>query len=144
VRTYDFLAGMLPYRNPEWLKLSIFLNFLIPKLPAPKEEDLSRGILETVDMESYRAEHQAAISIVLGQKDAELAIITPDGSGGHRTDAVTRRLSEILDDFNKHFGNIAWQDRDRVARIVTEDSPRGGGDTSRVLKHAPARPAFKP
>lgn len=46
VRTYGFLASILPYSNADWEKLSIFLNFLIPKLPAPKEEDLSRGILE--------------------------------------------------------------------------------------------------
>ncbi len=38
-RTYDFLASILPYTNAGWEKLSIFLNFLIPKLPAPKEED---------------------------------------------------------------------------------------------------------
>jgi type I restriction enzyme R subunit len=31
-------------------KLSIFLNFLILKLPAPKVEDLARGLLETIDM----------------------------------------------------------------------------------------------
>ena len=43
VRTYDFLASILPYTNAEWEKLSIFLNFLVPKLPAPKEEDLSKG-----------------------------------------------------------------------------------------------------
>ena len=36
-RTYDFLASILPYTNPGWEKLSIFLNLLIPKLPAPKE-----------------------------------------------------------------------------------------------------------
>ena len=34
-RTYDFLATILPYGVQEWEKLSIFLNFLIPKLPAP-------------------------------------------------------------------------------------------------------------
>jgi len=28
------------------------LNFLPPKLPAPREEDLSRGILEAIDMDS--------------------------------------------------------------------------------------------
>jgi type I restriction enzyme R subunit len=39
----------LPYTNAEWEKLSIFLTFLVPKLPAPKEEDLSKGILETID-----------------------------------------------------------------------------------------------
>ena len=42
-RTYSFLAAILPYTNAEWEKLSIFLNFLIPKLPAPEEEDLSQG-----------------------------------------------------------------------------------------------------
>jgi type I restriction enzyme R subunit len=45
-RTYGFLASILPYSKAEWEKLSIFLNFIVPKLPAPKEEDLSRGILE--------------------------------------------------------------------------------------------------
>jgi type I restriction enzyme R subunit len=47
-RTYDFLASVLPYTKAEWEKLSIFLNFLIPKLPAPTEEDLSKGILEAI------------------------------------------------------------------------------------------------
>src|SRR4030095_10940685 len=43
-RTYGFLASILPYAKADWERLSIFLDFLIPKLPAPKEEDLSRGI----------------------------------------------------------------------------------------------------
>src|SRR5207302_91635 len=42
VRTYDFLSSVLPYTNADWEKLSIFLNFLVSKLPAPKEEDLSK------------------------------------------------------------------------------------------------------
>ncbi len=59
VRTYGFLASIIPYTNAEWEKHSIFLNFLNPKLPAPVEEDLSKGILEAIDMDSYRAEVQA-------------------------------------------------------------------------------------
>src|SRR5262249_55592792 len=55
-RSYDFLASVLPYTNPEWEKLSILLNLLTPKLPAPREDDLSRGILEAIDMDSYRVE----------------------------------------------------------------------------------------
>ena len=58
-RTYDFLATILPYGVQEWEKLSIFLNFLVPKLPAPIEEDLAKGILEAIDMDSYRAEKKA-------------------------------------------------------------------------------------
>ncbi len=49
-RTYQFLASVLPYTNAEWEKLSIFLNFLISKLPAPIEQDLSKGILEAIDI----------------------------------------------------------------------------------------------
>ena len=52
VRTYAFLSCVLPYTNAEWEKRSIFLNFLIAKLPAPQEEDFSRGILDAIDMDS--------------------------------------------------------------------------------------------
>ena len=69
VRTYQFLAAILPYTNADWEKLSIFLNFLIPKLPAPQEDDLSKGILETIDMDSYRSEVREAMSIALPDQD---------------------------------------------------------------------------
>ena len=62
-RLYAFLSQVLPYGNANWEKLSIFLNFLIDKLPAPVEPDLSRGVLEAVDMDSYRMERKAAQSI---------------------------------------------------------------------------------
>ena len=55
-RLYAFLSQVLPYGNAKWEKLSIFLSFLVNKLPAPVEEDLSRGVLDAVDMESYRME----------------------------------------------------------------------------------------
>ena len=35
VRTYAFLSSVLPYSDAGWEKRSIFLNFLIPKLPTP-------------------------------------------------------------------------------------------------------------
>ena len=73
MRTYSFLASVLPYTNAEWEKLSIFLNFLVPKLPAPAEEDLSKGILETIDMDSYRVEKKAAMQIAAarcGRRDS--------------------------------------------------------------------------
>ncbi|NDB76666.1 MAG: type I restriction endonuclease subunit R, partial [Verrucomicrobia bacterium] len=72
VRTYDFLATVLPYGVQEWEKLSIFLNFLIPKLPAPIDPDLSKGILEAIDMDSYRAEKKATMAIALPDADAEI------------------------------------------------------------------------
>ena len=70
LRAYGFLAAILPYTDAEWEKLSIFLIFLVPKLPAPVEDDLSEGILEAIDMDSYRVEKQAVQDIQLPDEDA--------------------------------------------------------------------------
>ena len=83
VRTYGFLSSVLPYSNALWEKRSIFLNFLIPKLPSPKEEDLSKGILDAIDMDSYRVEKRAMQKIILPDDDAEIEPV-PVSGGGHR------------------------------------------------------------
>lgn len=127
VRGYGFLGSILPYANPDWEELSIFLNLLIPKLPAPKEEDLSRGILETVDMESYRAEKRETIAIALEDEDAEVEPVPADG-GGSRGEPELERLSSIVRTFNDMFGDIGWEDADRVARTVAELPGRVGED----------------
>jgi type I restriction enzyme R subunit len=82
VRSYGFLAAILSYGHPTWEKLSIFLNFLIPKLPAPKEEDLSKGVLETIDMDSYRVEAKAALKMAMDDADATVDPVPPGGGGG--------------------------------------------------------------
>jgi type I restriction enzyme R subunit len=121
-RTYDFLAAILSFTNAEWEKLAIFLNFLIPKLPAPKEEDLARGLLETIDMDSYRVEKQAAAQVTLADEDAEIGPV-PTSGGGHVVEPELDRLSNIIKAFNDQFGNIDWQDADRVQRLITEEIP---------------------
>ena len=73
-RLYAFLSQVLPYGNAQWEKLSIFQNFLIDKLPAPVEQNLSRGVLEAVDMDSYRMERKAAQSISLAEENAEMSM----------------------------------------------------------------------
>ncbi|TDX75429.1 type I restriction enzyme R subunit [Rathayibacter sp. PhB151] len=123
LRTYNFLSTVLPYGSSEWEKRSIFLDHLVPKLPAPKEEDLSAGILENIDLESYRAEKLNAMKIVLDDEDGTLAPV-PAASGGHLSDPELERLSAIVRTFNDHFGNIEWNDADRVERFITEEIPR--------------------
>jgi type I restriction enzyme R subunit len=119
VRSYGFLGAILPYGNPEWEELSIFLNLLIPKLPAPQEEDLSRGILEAVDMDSYRAEKRQTIALALVDEDVEIDPVPAGGEGG-RPEPELDRLSTIVKAFNDLFGDVEWQDRDRVLRDVAE------------------------
>jgi len=122
-RTYSFLASILPFNNAEWEKLSIFLNFLIPKLPAPKEEDLSKGILESIDMDSYRVEKQAVVRLQLPDQDAEIEP-APTSGGGRKAEPELDRLSNILKTFNDQFGNIEWVDGDRIRKLITEDIPQ--------------------
>ncbi len=114
VRTYGFLSSILPYTNADWEKLSIFLNFLIPKLPAPKEEDLSKGILETIDMDSYRVEKKAAMKIQLadaGRRDragarrpAAAASPSPNSTGSPTSSRPSTTSS----------ATSPWTDADRV------------------------------
>jgi len=122
LRTYGFLASILPYTNAQWEKLSIFLNFLVPKLPAPKEEDLSKGILETIDMESYRVEKLATTRIELPDSDGKVEAV-PGTGGGHQAEPELDRLSNIIKTFNEQFGDIPWTDGDRVRRLITEEIP---------------------
>ena len=122
VRTYGFLASILPFGNPEWEKLSTFLNFLIPKLPAPKETDLSKGILETIDMDSYRNEVRSAMAIALADQDAEIDPV-PTGGGGFIPEPDLDRLSNILRTFNEQFGNIEWKDADKIRQVIAEEIP---------------------
>ena len=123
IRAYGFLSAILPYTNTEWEELSIFLNFLVPKLPAPIEEDLSKGILDLIDMDSYRIEKQAMEQIGLPDQDAEIDPLPPDGGGG-RPEPEMDNLSNILHEFNNLFGNIGWGDADRVLKRITEDIPQ--------------------
>ena len=122
LRSYGFLATILSYTYADWEKRSIFLTFLVPKLPAPVEDDLSKGILEAIDMDSYRVEKQAVQEIQLADEDAEIEPVTPE-QVGQPQDAELDRLSQILKDFNDRFGNIEWQDQDRIERYITEELP---------------------
>ena len=98
------------------------LNFLISKLPSPQEEDLSKGILDAIDMDSYRVEKRAVQQIILPDEDAAIEPV-PTSGGGHVPEADLDRLSNILRTFNDHFGDIAWEDADRVRQLITQTIP---------------------
>ena len=122
LRAYDFLGAILPYTDAEWEKLSIFLNFLVRKLPAPVEDDLSRGILDAIDMDSYRVEKQAVQDFQLPDRDAEIPPVPVDG-GGRKPEPEMDRLSHILREFNDRFGNIEWKDQDKIVKVIAEELP---------------------
>jgi type I restriction enzyme R subunit len=128
-RTYSFLSSVIPYSNAEWEKLSILLDLLTRKLPAPKEEDLSKGILQAIDMDSYRVEKKAAMKIALEDKDAEIEPVPTDVSS-RKSEPQLDRLSNILKTFNEHFGTL-FTDSDRVAKRIRDDiAPQVAADTA--------------
>ena len=127
-RLYAFLSQILPYSNASWEKLSIFLNFLTPKLPAPEDEDLSLGILESVDMESYRAEKQATTKIVLADEAAEIDPIQAERSGGIQ-EPLLEPLSLILDEFNKRYGSF-FSNPEQAAELIKGMPEKVNKDTA--------------
>lgn len=118
-RTYGFLGAILPYGNAEWEKLSIFLNLLIPKLPSPRNDDLSQGILETIDLESYRNEAREAMAIKLEDENSEISPV-PAGKTGHIIEPELDLLSVIISEFNDMFGNVEWKEPDNARRQILE------------------------
>lgn len=126
-RTYGFLSSVLPFGNAGWEKLSIFLNLLVPKLPAPREEDLSKGILEAIDMDSYRAEKKAAQAIALEDKNTEIEPV-PTSGGGRKQEPEFDTLSNIIKTFNDEFGTM-FADGDRIIKRIRDDiAPKVAAD----------------
>jgi hypothetical protein len=122
IGTKEHLAADRHYSNAAWEKLSIFLNFLIPKLPAPQDTDFAKGILEAIDMDSYRSERQEAIKIALPDSDALIDPVPTSGGGG-KPEPELDRLSSILRSFNDQFGNIEWKDEDKIRKVIAEELP---------------------
>jgi len=93
------------------------------KLPAPKEEDLSKGILEAIDMDSYRAEKKATLAIALPDADADAEIEpVPTDGGGRKAEPVLDKLSNIIKSFNEQFAGF-FNDPKAVERRITEVIP---------------------
>jgi len=128
-RTYAFLSSVISYSNAQWEKLSIFLDLLTPKLPAPKEEDLAKGILQAIDMDSYRVEKKTTMKIALADQDAEIEPV-PTDAHGHKAEPEMDRLSQIIKTFNEQFGTL-FTDTDRVAKRIRDDiAPKVAADTA--------------
>ena len=74
----------MPYTKAAWETRLIVLNFLIPKLPVPKEEDPPKGILEVIDVESYRVERRAVQTLRLADRTGEIPPVPITGEKVNR------------------------------------------------------------
>lgn len=119
VRTYNFLSSILPYGSLEWEKLSIFLTFLVSKLPKPNDDDNIEEILEDVELESYRLVAQETMSIRLSDEDSEIDAVPVKTDVGIPVPEMDK-LSNIIATFHDIWGNCDWTDEDRVKKQVAD------------------------
>lgn len=120
-RTYAFLSKILTFNNPYWERLYWFLKFLIPKLKPMEEEDLAKGVLEAVELDSYRLTKTTTDDIKLaggGEVDP-----TPPTMRGGKPEPELDELEAIIRTFNERFGNIDWLKDDKVRKVIFEELP---------------------
>ena len=122
LRTYSYLARILDFNNQYWEQLWWFLKKLVPKLTIEKVDDLSQGILEAIDMDSYRPSKQETKNINLGSDIGVVSPIPVDVRGG-KPEPELDTLENIVTAFNKRFGDIDWSNKDKVNKFLLEQFP---------------------
>ncbi|HZH87098.1 MAG TPA: type I restriction endonuclease [Brumimicrobium sp.] len=115
VRLYIFLSQIVPFENPYLERLYIFLNHLQNKLGGDTSVDLAKGVLENIDMDSYRLQLESTTNVVLEQGE-DLKPIPTDMRGGVSEPEIDR-LSNILQTFNERYGT-EFEDADKVRQMA--------------------------
>ena len=105
LRTYSYLAKLLDFNNLYWEQLWWYLKYLFPKLIIEDNEDLAQGIIESIDMDSYRPAKQETGNILM-EDDPGFVTPIPVAVGGGKSEPELDTLENILNVFNQRFGDI--------------------------------------
>ena len=130
IRLYIFLSQIVPFENAYLERLYIFLNHLQNKLGGQKPEDLAKGILDTIDMDSYKLQLLATETSIGLQQGKDLKPIPTDLPGGI-SKPETDKLSNIIQSFNDRYGT-QFEDADKV-RKMAEDIADGVAKNESVV-----------
>lgn len=117
VRLYIFLSQIVKFENAYLERLYIFLNHLQNKLGGDTAVDLAKGILDNIDMDSYRLQLESTTNVVLEQGE-DLKPIPTEMRGGVN-DPEIDRLSSILQTFNERYGT-EFEDTDKVRKMAVD------------------------
>lgn len=119
VRTYPFLAAVMPFVSIEWEKLYHFYYYLGTKLPKLSIDDWTEGLIEAIDFDKYRVVEQEEVNIALTDSDSEIDPI-PVGTSGGQQEPQLDKLSNIIEDFNTMYGGIEWEHADTVRAQIQQ------------------------
>ncbi len=115
LRTYPFIAAVMPYKSQEWEMLNTYFMLLVHKLPKLKGEDFTEGLLEAVDFDQYRLIKGEELRIQLENADTEIGPI-PVGQPKGKNEPKMMKLSDILEEFN----DINWLNKDKAKEQIEE------------------------
>ncbi|EAK3671687.1 type I restriction endonuclease subunit R [Campylobacter upsaliensis] len=117
LREYAFLAQILPFNDIELEKLSILLKMLITKIVPPRTEDLAKGILNNVDLNSIRIILDSKKDISLSS-NGELSPAGADDSS--KKEVELERLLNIVREFNTKFGSVDFGTNEKIAKELMD------------------------
>lgn len=119
VRTYPFLAAVMPFISPEWEKLYHFYYYLETKLPKLAIDDWTEGLIESIDFDKYRIVEQEEVNLSLSDSNAEINPVPVTIVGG-KPEPQMESLSKIIEDFNTLYGGIEWEHADTVRAQIQQ------------------------
>lgn len=116
VRLYVFLAQIVPFTNPYLERLYIFLNHLQNKIPRQEGEDLTKGITDTIDLDSLKYINHGTSFIPL---DPGKELMPSSEMKGGVAEPELDYLSKIVKEFNDRFGTN-FTNEDKVRKMTVE------------------------
>ena len=115
LRTYPFIAAVMPFKSQEWEMLNTYYMLLVHKLPKLKGEDFTEGLLEAIDFDQYRLVKGEELKIELENRNEEIEPI-PVGQPKGKSEPQMQKLSDILDEFN----GINWINKEKAKQQLEE------------------------
>lgn len=125
VRTYSYLSRILKFKEHYWEMLWLLLKHLIPHLKIENEPN-DENILEVIDMDSYRTSRINDRATIALEDEVGYISPIPIEKGGGLIGSEFDTLENIVDSFNKRFGDIDWGegvDAKEAENVLTKDIP---------------------
>lgn len=116
-RVYPFFASIMPYESEDWERHYLFYAKLVTKLPRLKPDDLTDGLIESVDFDRYRLEKLEERSIQLQNEDGAQKPIPTGQLNGSIPPVELDKLSAIVDAFNRENG-CQWDGTEDIKRQI--------------------------
>jgi type I restriction enzyme R subunit len=111
VRLYRFLSQIITFTDVQLEKYYVFLNALFMKLPASPNA-LPTEVLEEVDLDSYKLQHQFTTDLVLESSNTAMKGMSPGGDGKLPEDE-NEWLTKIIKVLNDTYG-VDLKEEDKV------------------------------